>query len=90
MKKKEELFFEQLIQSLQLLAAEYDTQVKSLPDFVHVPDELVLIYDDCFRIVDQLIDAGLVNKQQSAKLKELDKILDKMSGGKISCQLNTT
>lgn len=67
---------EDLIQSIQLLAADYKTQVNSLPEFVHVPDELAIVYADCFSVVIGLPD---LTKQQRTKLKELNKILNKMS-----------
>lgn len=74
--------FENLIQSIQLLAADYKTQISSLPKFVHVPDELALLYNDYFLLSNQFLNERLITKQQLKNLKELDKTLDKMSGKK--------
>jgi len=75
----ENLYFERLIQAVQLLASNYETQVSSFPDFVHVPDEVALIYSDCFLLADQIAECGLLNKPQLIKLRELDNALRKMS-----------
>ena len=74
-----EQLLEHLVDALQLLAADYETQVNSLPAFVHVPDELALTYNNCFLLVDQLIEHGLINELQKVKLEALDATLDHMS-----------
>ena len=53
-----------LIQAIQLLAADYETQLSHFPEFVHVPDELALTYSDCLLLVDQLALARLNSPQQ--------------------------
>ncbi len=70
---------ERLVQSIRLLAADYETQIRSFPGFVHIPDELALTYNDCFLLVDQMANAGLLNEHQLARLKELDGALERMS-----------
>ena len=45
-----------LVQSLQLLALPADEQIASLPSFVHIPDELALIYENAFEVVRQFPD----------------------------------
>ena len=77
--KEEQQLFERLIQSIQLLAADYKTQISSLPKFVHIPDELALIYHDCFLLADQIAEEGWIDNRQLAKLKELDDVLECMS-----------
>ena len=76
---KEQQFLERLVQSVRLLAADYETQLRSFPSFVHIPDELALTYNDCFLLVDQIAKAGLLNEHQLARLKELDGALERMS-----------
>lgn len=68
-----------LIQSIQLLAADYEIQRNALPSFVHVVDEIALIFDDCALSTQQLVNAGLVNESQSAKVVEICQQLDEMS-----------
>lgn len=70
-------FFEKLIDSLRLLAADYETQVSVLPSFVYTPDELVQTFTDCMVLLDQIIEAGLVSREQAAKLKEIDDAFDR-------------
>lgn len=77
--KKEQQLLERLIQSIQLLATDYETQIGSLPNFVHILDELALIYQHCFLLADQIAEEGWINNHQFAKLKELDNILECMS-----------
>ena len=76
---KEQQFLERLVQSIRLLASDYETQIRSFPSFVHIPDELALTYNDCFLLVDQMAKAGLLNERQLARLKELDGALEQMS-----------
>ncbi len=76
---KEQQFLERLVQSIRLLAADYEIQIRSFPGFVHIPDELALTYNDCFLLANQMAKAGLLNERQLARLKELDEVLEGMS-----------
>ena len=67
-----------LTQALQLLATDYETQIKLFPDFVHIPDELALTYHDCFLLADQIKSAGLIRGHHVVKLEELDGTLEQM------------
>jgi len=40
--------YKRLINAIRLIAADYSTQVQSLPYFVNVPDEVALIFDDAY------------------------------------------
>src|SRR5579859_8177862 len=71
-----------LIQSLQLLAACYEQQVKALPAFVDVPDEVALTFGEAFLLTDPLVKEGLITIYQQAELKQLDALLDQMSDNK--------
>lgn len=73
------MFSERLIQSLQLLAADSNTQIDAFPDYVHIPDELALTYHDCFLLTDQIAEVGLLNRAQVAKQREIDDVLSRMS-----------
>jgi hypothetical protein len=71
--------YKTLVQSLRLLAAEYTVQVDALPDFVHVPDEIASTYSESFLLAEAIQDAGLINQEQLAQLRELDDLLACMS-----------
>jgi hypothetical protein len=68
-----------LMQAIQLLAADSETQVSHFPKFVHVPDELALTYNDSLLLVEQLVTADFISGQQQAALTQLDSILEQMS-----------
>jgi hypothetical protein len=65
-------YLTQLIQATQLLAADYETQHNQLPDFVHLPDELALIYEDAILLLDQIIQAELITLEQAMLFREID------------------
>ena len=69
---------ERLLETLQLLASDAETQVEVFPKFVHVPDEIASAFDECFLMVEEhCMDE--VSKAQMALLIEMDAILDKLS-----------
>ena len=68
-----------LIQAIQLLAADSETQLSHFPEFVHVPDELALTYSDSLLLVDQLAVTKLVGQQQQVKHKFTNGYSDNMS-----------
>jgi hypothetical protein len=72
-------YFSKIIESIQLLAADFDTQVKSLPGFVHVPDEVLLTYGDNFLLAKQVLSAGLIDESQYALMQELYDALDRVA-----------
>jgi len=65
--------------SLQLLSADYDVQVTSLPGFVHIPDELALTFDDSFALVEKIGSAGLLDAAAVERLNGLRSALSQMS-----------
>jgi hypothetical protein len=66
--------FSELVEGLRLISSNFDVQEKSLPDFVHLPDEVLnAVHLDTLGLV---IEYGLVSKEQSEKVKELDAALE--------------
>ena len=65
-----------LVETTWLLAADFPIQVAALPDFVHVPDELLLEYDSAFALVPQLFEAGLLSSEQFALAEAFNTSLD--------------
>ena len=74
--------FRCLVQSLQLLASDYDEQISSLPDFVVVADEVALVFGDEYVLTDGLLEHGLITESQKGKLSSLDSQLSEMSDDK--------
>ena len=77
--ENERIFFDHLIQSLQLLAAEYSVQIEVLPDFVHKPDEVASTFYECFLLTDQIVEANLITMDQFKLLSDIDEKLTIMS-----------
>jgi hypothetical protein len=69
-------YLSKIVESIQLLAADFDTQVKSLPDSVHVPDEVLLEYGDSFLLAKQVLAAGLIDNSQYARMQDLSDATD--------------
>ena len=63
----EKLFFEMLIEALRLVASEAEIQIEVLPEWVHIPDEVALTFDECYVLFDQVVEAGLVNIEQAGQ-----------------------
>lgn len=40
-----------LLQSLRLVASRFEIQIATLPEFVNVPDEIALIFNDAYLLV---------------------------------------
>jgi hypothetical protein len=72
-------FLEGVVDALRLVAIPPAEQIAALPDFVHVPDEIVLLYDDAFKLVPQIREAGLIDEDQVEVLAELDRLFNDMS-----------
>jgi hypothetical protein len=76
------IFFDNLIQSLQLLSAAYSVQTDVLPDYVDKPDEVALTFYDCFLLADQILEANLITMDQYKLLEDIDRKLAMMSSVK--------
>ncbi|WP_149400619.1 hypothetical protein [Dictyobacter arantiisoli] len=68
-----------LIQTLQLLAASYVEQVQAFPTFVHIPDEVALVFSDTWLFSQKLIMDGFITHQQKVEIERLDNLLNEMS-----------
>ncbi len=68
-----------LVQSLRLVAAPFEIQTTSLPEFVNVPDEIALIYNESYLIAPQLKDKNLISAKILGMLERLDQIFEEMS-----------
>jgi hypothetical protein len=75
-------FWARLVDALQLLAADYETQREAIPNFAHLPDELVLIYSESLLCIEQHTDelVDFLSGSALQKLRELDDTLARMSG----------
>lgn len=74
-----ERFYSGLVEALQLVAADAEAQLNALPDGVHKPDEVALLYDDAFLLADQVLRARRISQDQYGKLREIDQIFSDMS-----------
>lgn len=70
-----------LIESVELLAADFDVQHGALPSFVLIPDEVALTFDSAMGGIEQIRDAGLLTSEQIEYLMSINAILDAMSDG---------
>jgi len=70
---------EMVVDALRLVSLPADEQVAVLTDFVHVPDEVALLYDDAWRLVPQIREAGLITDEQYEVLARLDRHHEEMS-----------
>ncbi len=67
-------WYKVLVEGLRLIASEFDVQERALPDFVHLPDEVLNAVDlDTLSLV---VELGLVTQEQTEKIKELDCALE--------------
>lgn len=62
----------QLVEAAQLIAVGPDSHAAALPDFVHAPDELRLVWDDAFILAPQVHDAGLITDEAFRLATALD------------------
>jgi hypothetical protein len=76
--EQEKYFLFELIQSLQLLAADCNTQINSFPDFVFVPEEIISTFDESYILFNQVIEAGLVNQNQVQAVTGINDFLDEI------------
>lgn len=74
---KTEDVYNNLIQSLRLVSSPPNIQVEVLPDFVNVPDEIALIYNESYIMVPQVND--VISPYALKILDDLDKLFEEMS-----------
>ena len=69
-----EYWYGELIEGLRLISSDFEVQERSLPDFVHLPDEVLnAVSLDTLGLV---VSTGLLSEEQYSKLQVLDKALD--------------
>ena len=68
-----------LIEATRLVASDYDVQICVMPAYVHVPDEIALIFEDAFNSVVKLVEHGVLNEYQQEALTALNNSLDRMN-----------
>jgi len=67
-------WYKELIEGLRLISSDFAVQEKSLPDFVHLPDEVLnSVTLDTLRLV---VEFGLISKEQFAQIEVLDSALE--------------
>jgi len=74
----EQQILDQLVQILNLIASDFQTQVDSVPDFVVVTDEMASIYCRDFLGTQHFIEKDIVSENQFKMLEELDCIFKEM------------
>jgi len=67
------IIYRKLIDSIRLVASPYSVQCEVLPDFIHLPDEILNAVEYIY--VPQLLKAGILTEKQSKALKEFDDYL---------------
>ena len=82
MESRNNVQFDMLLQSLQLLAASYEQQLQAFPDFVQVPDEIALTFEDVCLFLDEIVHKGFVTPIQKGSIKQLNEALNQMSKDK--------
>jgi len=85
--EQEKYFLYELIQSLQLLVADCDMQIKSFPDHVCAPDEIIAAFDESYILFTQVIQAGLANKYQIQAVTGINDFLDEIYNHKAEYDL---
>jgi hypothetical protein len=73
------LLLEMVVEALRLSALPSHQQAAVLPDFVHVPDEVALLYEDAWLRVPVLREANLLDDAQYESLARLDQQYEEMS-----------
>jgi hypothetical protein len=79
--------YEILVDALRLAAAEPETQIKSLPDFVHIPDEIALNFDDAYIYKKELLIENRISAEMAELLDEIHKESDFMSDNKVGWKI---
>ena len=67
------------INSIRLVAAPYETQKLSLPQFVAVSDEIANTFSNAYLLMPQLIISGKINLETASKIKHLEETFSMMT-----------
>ncbi|WP_316834524.1 hypothetical protein [Pedobacter nutrimenti] len=82
-------FYFKLVKSLRLVASPFDTQIKSMPDFVVIPDEIALTFYDSYLLTNRLKEENLISARSFDLLSELNTLFDEMSNNQMLWDLNS-
>ncbi|WP_226649499.1 hypothetical protein [Microbulbifer variabilis] len=70
-------WYNELIEGLRLISSDFEVQEKSLPDFVHLPDEVLnAVSLDTLGLV---VEFGLLSKEEFAQVTLLDNALESIT-----------
>lgn len=72
-----------LIEAAKLVASDFSIQISILPAYVHVPDEIALIFQDAYYCVKKLVEHGVLNEYQQTALGALNICLDRINSWTI-------
>jgi hypothetical protein len=78
--------FDQLVQVVQLIALDCQTQIQSFPEFVHVPDEIALVLADACLLIDSQVSLTSQETDFIAKAKQLDTYFANLSKDKFTVE----
>ena len=70
----------ELVQILKLIALSPEKQIQILPDFVDVPDEIALAYDDIYLMIPQIVKEKVISIRIHKLLEDLNQLFNDMSG----------
>ena len=70
----------ELVQILKLMALSPEKQIQILPDFVDVPDEIALAYDDIYLMIPQIVKEKVISIRIHKLLEDLNQLFNDMSG----------
>lgn len=71
--------YNMLLQALRLVASSSNVQISVMPNFVNIPEEIALIYNDAYLTLTQLQNQNLIPKEALEILKKIDELFEKMS-----------
>jgi hypothetical protein len=66
------------IDGIRMMASEYEELRKELPDFVDVPDEVVLCFDDAETFSSQLLKAGVITSEHFDLVNKINSLIDEI------------
>lgn len=81
--KKAEMWKKNIFEVIRIVAAPYEIQKKSFPEFVSVADEIALtFYEEVMLRSDTLFKYGMLEEKQYEETKKLNHMFDEMSKNK--------
>lgn len=73
-----------LIEATRLVASDFSIQTSILPAYVHVPDEIALVFQDAYYCVNKLVEHGILNECQQTALGALNISFDRINSWTIA------